>query len=61
MNICKKCIFWQKCMEYRYANIQRNYMTKVTRKENSDGNTVIFIEECEKYTRFKPFKGSITK
>lgn len=61
MNACRNCIFWQKCMEYRYSNNQKEYMTKVTRKLNSEGNTVIFVQECTKYVRFKPFKGSISR
>lgn len=48
-------------MEYRYSNNQKEYMTKVTRKLNSEGNTVIFVQECTKYVRFKPFKGSISR
>lgn len=34
-------------------------MKKVNRKPNSDGDLVIYVEECTRYVKFKPFKGSI--
>lgn len=60
MNVCKNCVFWQYCLQYRYKNIQKDYMKKVRRKPNDDGNLVIYVEECVRHVKFKPFKGSIT-
>lgn len=61
MNICKNCISWQYCMRYRYNNIQKEFMEKVNRKPNSDGDLVIYVEECKNFVKFKPFKGKILK
>ena len=48
-------------MQYRYQNIQKEFMEKVNRKPNSDGDLVIYVEECKKFIKFKPFKGPIFK
>lgn len=61
MNICKNCLFWGYCMQFRYRNIEKPYMEKVNRKPNRDGDMVIYVEKCKKYTKYKPFKGPIFK
>ena len=61
MNICKNCVFWRYCIPYRYSNIEKEYMEKVNRKPNDDGDLVIYVEKCTKFIKFKPFKGPITK
>lgn len=57
MNICKNCVFWDYCLQYRYKNVQTAYMKQVNRKPNHDGNPVIYVEKCMRYIKFKPFKG----
>lgn len=59
MNICKNCVFWQSCMQYRYRNIERDYMEEIYKKPNSDGDLVIYVQKCNRYIKFKPFKGPI--
>lgn len=61
MNICRKCVRWHECMQFRYENIQKNFMEEVTRKPNSDGELVIYVQKCSKFVKFKPFKGPIFK
>lgn len=53
INICHKCIFYEKCIAYRYNNIQTKQMKKVSRKENKDGNIVIYVEECNNFIKRK--------
>lgn len=57
MNICKNCVFWEYCLQFRYENVQTKYMLKVNRKPNKDGNLVIYVEKCKRYIRFTPYKG----
>ena len=61
MNICRKCYYWHSCMQYRYKNIEKDYMEQVERKQNKDGDTVIYVEKCTKFLQCKPFKGPIFK
>lgn len=60
MNICRKCIYWQHCMQYRYRNVKTEYMQEFYTVPNRDGQQVIYVSKCTKYVKFKPFKGSIT-
>ena len=46
-------------MRYRYNNVQKEFMEKVNRKPNSEGNLVIYVEACTRFIKFKPFKGRI--
>ena len=59
-NICHKCLYHGRCMMYRYNNIQTKYMKKVDRLKNRDGNIVIYVEKCSKFTERK-FKHSLEK
>lgn len=49
-NICHNCLYHENCMAYRYNNIRTKYMKKVHRKKNKDGNIVIYVEKCSKFT-----------
>ena len=59
-NICHKCLYHERCMVYRYNNVQTKYMKKVYRQKNNDGNKVIYVEECSKFTQ-RIFKYSSEK
>jgi len=52
-NICHNCVFHEKCIMYRYNNIQTKSMKKVSRIENKDGNIVIYVEECNNFIKRK--------
>lgn len=52
-NICHRCIYHEKCMGYRYNNIQTKKMKKVSRVENKDGNIIIYVEECDDFIKRK--------
>lgn len=49
-NICHNCLFHEKCICYRYNNIKTKNMKKISRIKNKDGNFVIYVEECSKFT-----------
>ena len=51
INICHNCMYHEKCIMYRYNNIQTKDMKKVSRLKNRDGEMVIYVEECVKFTR----------
>ena len=50
INICHNCLYHERCMAYRYNNIKTKYMEKITVSKNADGNPVIFVEKCRKFT-----------
>lgn len=52
-NICHECVYHEKCMVYRYNNIQTKSMKEVSRIENRDGNTIIFVEKCDNFKKRK--------
>ena len=52
-NICHECVYHEKCMGYRYNNVQTKFMEKVSKQENKDGNTIIFVEECNNFKKRK--------
>ena len=60
INICHNCLYHEKCIMYRYNDIKMKYMKKITRCKNRDGNIVIYVEECSKFTR-RMFKNSPKK
>ena len=51
--MCHNCVYWKNCFFDRYDNIQKDYMIKVRRKDNPDGNTVIYVLECSKFKEYK--------
>lgn len=59
MNKCRNCIYWAKCLGYRYENCKKEYMKEVRIKPISDGRLVVYVVECEKYHKWKPFTGNI--
>ena len=47
-------------MSYRYQNIQKEYMTKVSREvKEKDDITVIWVEECNKFVKGKNFNNTL--
>jgi hypothetical protein len=52
-NICHECIYHEKCMGYRYNNVQTRFMKKVYKEKNKDGNIIIFVEECNNFIKRK--------
>ena len=50
-NICHSCRYHEKCMEYRYENIKLKCMEKIETKKNKDGNDVIYVQECYKFSK----------
>jgi len=59
-NICQRCLYHELCFDYRYSNVKTKYMKKVNRKKNKDGETVIYVEKCNKFVSRK-FKIKKTK
>lgn len=51
INICHNCLYHEKCIMYRYSNVQTKFMKKVHRMKNRDGEMVIYVEECSKFTK----------
>ena len=62
-NICHNCLYHEKCMAYRYNNVRTKCMKKVHKLINKDGNTIIYVEECSKFTErmFKYYPEKIRK
>lgn len=52
-NICSRCKYQFKCMEFRYKNIELKFMQKISIKNNCDKSPIIYVQECSK---FKPNK-----
>lgn len=48
-NICIRCAYHELCLCYRYSNVKTKYMKKVNRQKNKDGETVIYVEKCNKF------------
>ena len=50
-------------MAYRYNNVRTKCMKKVHKLINKDGNTIIYVEECSKFTErmFKYYPEKIRK
>lgn len=36
-------------------------MEQTYKKPNYDGDIVIYVEKCKRFTKYKPFKGPILK
>ena len=51
INICHNCLYHEKCIMYRYQNVQTKYMKRVHRNKNRDGDIVIYVEECTKFKK----------
>ena len=52
-NICSRCVYHEVCIAYRYSNVKTDYMKKIRRESNKEGNFVIFVEECKKFVNRK--------
>nr|DAX01478.1 MAG TPA: hypothetical protein [Bacteriophage sp.] len=44
-------MYQYKCIEFRYSNIILKHMQEVTRVKNKDGNIIIYVQKCKKYTK----------
>ena len=49
-NICHNCLYHEKCIAYRYKNVKTKHMKKINRLKNKDGELVIYVEKCSKFT-----------
>lgn len=50
INICHNCLYHEKCMAYRYNNIKIKEMEKINIQKDKEGNSIIFVEKCRKFT-----------
>ena len=52
-NICSQCKYQFDCISYRYNNKPLKYMKKYTKEMTKDGQIVIYVNECERFTKRK--------